>query len=141
MITLDPEMIGSLAPPSKLTTAVDMTLDGKPRGDISFAQLPRYERLRVQGKADDAEATSANGEDDDGDEEGGDGEGNKAMSRAEKEKKKMRGKGKSLKRYLRKQRKNVIDPRAVRLRFISHLCIKEKELMGWLCTRLPYVQS
>ena len=32
---------------------------------------------------------------------------------AEKEKKKMRGKNKSLKRYLRKQRKNVIDPRAV----------------------------
>ena len=37
----------------------------------------------------------------------------KEAEKAEKEKKKMRGKNKSLKRYLRKQRKNVIDPRAV----------------------------
>jgi len=41
-------------------------------------------------------------------------EATKKMNREEREKRKMRGKGKSLKRYLRKQRKNVIDPAAVR---------------------------
>lgn len=104
MITLDPEFVGSIAPEPKLTTAVD------DKTDIPFARLPRLERLRVSGKADETE---------DGDENvaagpGSDGEDAPSrMSKAEKEKKKMRGKNKSLKRYLRKQRKNVIDPKAV----------------------------
>lgn len=118
MIALDPEFIGSLAPPPKLSTAVDG------QADIPFARLPRLERLRVQGKADETE---------EGDEqEAEDGEeGTKKPTSQEKEKKKMRGKNKSMKRsvphilisfahaqscvrFLRKQRKNVIDPRAVR---------------------------
>jgi U3 small nucleolar RNA-associated protein 7 len=37
----------------------------------------------------------------------------KQKLREEKVKKRMRGKNKSLKRYLRKQRKNVIDPATV----------------------------
>lgn len=41
-------------------------------------------------------------------------EDTKQKHREEKEKKKMRGKNKSLKRYLRKKRKNVIDPSTVR---------------------------
>lgn len=103
MITLDPEFVGSLAPPPKLTTAVD------DKSDIPFARLPRLERLRVSGKADETE------EGDEGAAEGHDGEEPVSRpSKAEKEKKKMRGKNKSLKRYLRKQRKNVIDPKAVR---------------------------
>ncbi|OAX41814.1 BING4CT-domain-containing protein [Rhizopogon vinicolor AM-OR11-026] len=106
MITLDPDFIGSLAPQTKLTTAVNDT------HDIPFARLPRLERLRVQGKADDTEAVD---DDNDGDEGDGDKSG-KTQSRAEKEKRKMRGKGKSVKRYLRKQRKNVIDPTAVAIR-------------------------
>ena len=40
-------------------------------------------------------------------------EDTKQKYREEKEKKKMRGKNKSLKRYLRKKRKNVIDPTMV----------------------------
>ncbi|OJA15047.1 hypothetical protein AZE42_05845 [Rhizopogon vesiculosus] len=106
MITLNPDFIGSLAPQTKLTTAVNDT------HDIPFARLPRLERLRVQGKADDTEAV-------DDDDDGGEGDGDKSgktQSRAEKEKRKMRGKGKSVKRYLRKQRKNVIDPTAVAIR-------------------------
>ncbi|KAI8970655.1 BING4CT-domain-containing protein [Trametes punicea] len=98
-ITLDPSMIGSLAPPPKLTTAVD-----EDHG-IPYARLPRYERLRVSGKADETE---------DGDEP--DGRRKDSSSKAEKEKKRMRGKNKSLKRYLRKQRKNVVDPRALAVR-------------------------
>jgi U3 small nucleolar RNA-associated protein 7 len=37
----------------------------------------------------------------------------KEKLREEKQKKKMRGKNKSMKRYLRKHRKNVIDPATV----------------------------
>jgi U3 small nucleolar RNA-associated protein 7 len=82
MIALDPAFVGGLAPPPA------------PAPDVPFARLPRLERLRVQGKADERE------EDADGDAEMGDvmEEGNHAPSRAEKEKHKMRGKGKSLKR-------------------------------------------
>lgn len=102
MITLDPDFVGSLAPPPKLTTAVD------DKSELTYARLPRLERLRVSGKADETE------EDADAAGDNGSGEeGAKPLSKAEKEKKKMRGKNKSLKRYLRKQRKNVIDPKAV----------------------------
>ncbi|KAG1718871.1 WD40-repeat-containing domain protein [Suillus paluster] len=95
MIALDPDFVGSLAPTTKLTTAVNDT------HDIPFGRLPRLERLRIQGKADETEACEGDKND-------------KPQSRAEKEKRKMRGKGKSVKRYLRKQRKNVIDPTAQR---------------------------
>ncbi|KAG1719110.1 WD40-repeat-containing domain protein [Suillus paluster] len=104
MIALDLDFVGSLAPTTKLTTAVNDT------HDVPFGRLPRLERLRIQGKADETELV-------DDDEDAAEGEGDKndkPQSRAEKEKRKMRGKGKSVKRYLRKQRKNVIDPTAQR---------------------------
>ncbi|EGN97133.1 hypothetical protein SERLA73DRAFT_92118 [Serpula lacrymans var. lacrymans S7.3] len=108
MISLDPEFVGSLAPPTKLTTAVHDTVD------IPFARLPRLERLRVQGLADETEvAEDGRGRGDDG---GAGDDNGKKQSREEREKRKMRGKGKSMKRYLRKQRKNVIDPTAVAIR-------------------------
>lgn len=103
MITLDPEMIGNLAPPSKLT---ETTFDGKPSVAVPYARLPRIERLRVNGKIDETEVPGSG-------DEGDAADGAKKESREEREKRKMRGKGKSLKRYLRKQRKNVIDPAAV----------------------------
>ena len=98
--------------------------------DIPFARLPRLERLRVQGNADDTELDD--GVDADG---GADDDEGKKKAKAEREKRKMRGKGKSLKRYvarvvsptrahakrsryLRKQRKNVVDPTAVRVMFL-----------------------
>lgn len=88
MITLDPELVGSLAPPSKLSTTT--TFDGKPPETIPFARLPRLERLRVQGKADESEVV-------DPDDTAPDG---RKLTGEEKERKKMRGKGKSLKRYV-----------------------------------------
>ncbi len=92
MITLDPEFVGSLAPPTKLTTAVD------DKSDIPYARLPRFERLKVSGKADETEEADGAGSDGSEGEHGdGDGEGKKgALSKAEKEKNKMRGKNKSL---------------------------------------------
>ncbi|KAJ7198771.1 BING4CT-domain-containing protein [Mycena pura] len=104
MITLDPEFVGSLAPPSKLSTKT--TFDGKPAGEVTFARLPRLERLRVQGRADE---TDVGDPDDTSPHE-------RKRTQEEKERKKMRGKGKSVKRFLRKQRKNVIDPTAVAIR-------------------------
>ena len=85
MIALDPEFVGSLAPPSKLTTGTDTSASKVP-----FAQLPRLEKLRVQGKADDTEIGDA----DDGDAD----ENGKKEDREVREKRKMRGKGKSMKR-------------------------------------------
>ncbi|PSR81337.1 hypothetical protein PHLCEN_2v6416 [Hermanssonia centrifuga] len=85
MIALDPEFVGSLAPPPKLTTAVDE------KTDLTFSRLPRLERLRVQGKADETEEGDEDAVGDDGDENA------PKRSKAEKEKKKMRGKNKSLK--------------------------------------------
>jgi U3 small nucleolar RNA-associated protein 7 len=90
MITLDPEFVGSLAPPSKLTT--ETTFDGKPAIEIPYARLPRLERLKVSGKADETEV-------DNEDDRAEDDPNGKKNSREEREKRKMRGKGKSLKRY------------------------------------------
>lgn len=92
MISLDPSFVGSLAPPSKLTTVT--TIDGKPPVAIPFSRLPRLERLRVQGKADETELTD---DDDVGGKDGKNTNG-KEQSKEEREKRKMRGKGKSLKR-------------------------------------------
>lgn len=108
MIALDPEFIGSMAPPTKLTTDVN----GKP--DIPFARLPRQHRLKLQGRADEIEEASE-------EEVENQGEEGKASRKEEKEKKRMRGRNKAMKRYLRKQRKNVIDPKAVR--FLSLRCL------------------
>lgn len=116
MITLDPEFVGSLAPPSKLTTVT--TIDGKPPVAIPFARLPRLERLKLSGKADE---TEENGDEEDLDDNG------KKESREERERRRQRGKGKSLKRYLRKQRKNVIDPTAVAIRKKLEKQREEKE--------------
>jgi len=105
MITLDPEFLGGFAPQSKLTEGIDFDA-------LPFARQPRLNRLRIQRKADKTEDTS---------------ESESTVERLEdtsdmgrdivrRERHKMRGKGKSIKRYLRKQRKNVIDPKAVALR-------------------------
>lgn len=105
--------------------------------ELPFARLPRLDRLKAAGKYDATEEPESEGE------EGGEGEegeeGIKSSEGGKKElkervKKKMRGKNKSMKRlvflhfqfkwsfaksilcrYLRKHRKNVIDPQTVRL--------------------------
>ena len=90
MIALDPDFVGSMALPTKLTTAVN------DKHDIPFARLPRLERLRVEGKADETELDAGVDAEDDAD--GAEDRGGKKKSREEREKRKMRGKGKSLKR-------------------------------------------
>lgn len=102
MITLDPEFVGSVTPPTKFTTDVN----GKT--DVPFARLPRQHRLKLQGQADETEEVSE-------EEDGEAGEEGKATRKEDEEKRRMRGRNKAIKRYLRKQRKNVIDPKAVRI--------------------------
>ena len=109
-IALDPEFIGGLASQPHV------------EADTPFARLPRLARLEAGGKADTTEVHSDS--DVEMDEEGADGDeigmGKKltkeerARRKEEKEKKRMRGRNKATKRFLRKQRKNVIDPKAVR---------------------------
>ncbi|CAK5262201.1 unnamed protein product [Mycena citricolor] len=99
MISLDPEFIGSLASETKDTLVSTMTGGNS----TPFSRLSRIDRLRASGHADETDTLDP----DDLEFKG---------TREEKERKKMRGKGKSLSRYLRKQRKNVIDPTAVAIR-------------------------
>src|SRR5688572_10136354 len=122
MITLDPEFIGSLLPPTNLSEV--NTINGKAVPEVPYARLPRMERLRVSGKIDTTEDASEGEADDTGDGP------TSRITKEEREKKKMRGKNKSLKRYLRKQRKNVIDPTAVRCGAWDYT------FSNWVCTRL-----
>jgi U3 small nucleolar RNA-associated protein 7 len=101
MITLDPEFIGQLAEPGHVPFVTP---------ELPFRKKPRLDRLRELGKADESPTSDEDGIDDAND-DSTDEKGSKF--REIKETIKMRGKGKSLKRYLRKKRKNVIDPSTV----------------------------
>lgn len=67
MITLDPDMIGSLAPPPTSLSSVDATLNGKKGSEVPFSRLTRYERLKVSGKLDESDVGADTHGDDDGD--------------------------------------------------------------------------
>ncbi|KAG8745797.1 Small subunit (SSU) processome component [Ceratobasidium sp. 414] len=101
MITLDPEFIGQLAEPGHVPFATP---------ELPFRRKPRLDRLRDLGRADESPASEEDPDENEGAEEG------KKMRPEIKEKVKMRGKGKSMKRYLKKKRKNVIDPSSVAIR-------------------------
>lgn len=93
MITLNPDFVGSLAPPSNLTT--EITVDGKPSVEVPFARMSRYDRLKISGQADEAEEK----DEDEADEADGSNNGmNKEERKQLREKRKMRGRNKSLKR-------------------------------------------
>jgi len=106
LITMDPSSLGSIAPTTKFTHLPQST---KP---VPFAKLPRLDRLKANDAIEDDPADLAPSSDEEGlaadDDEG------RKRARVEKETKKMRGKNKSLKRFLRKKKKNVVDPTTVR---------------------------
>lgn len=93
--------------------------------EVPFYKKTRAERLEVLGKAHTEGAGVANDEDESADDSAsgadeagkpsklGQGAKRREKIRQEKEKHKMRGKSKSSKRFLRKKRKNVIDPTTV----------------------------
>lgn len=99
--------------------------------EVPFYKKTRAERLEVLGKADTEDAgvlheEDSADEDASGDEAGvskpGQGAKRREKVRQEKEKHKMRGKAKSSKRFLRKKRKNVVDPTTVRPTLFADMC-------------------
>ncbi|KAH7102845.1 WD40 repeat-like protein [Auriculariales sp. MPI-PUGE-AT-0066] len=113
MIALDPEFVGSLAAQPKETES-----DARGRLQAPFLTLPRMERLKVSGKVDASEEPVEDDEDANEkveDREGGDEESG-PVKRVEKVRRKARGRETALKRYLKKKRKNVIDPSTEALR-------------------------
>jgi U3 small nucleolar RNA-associated protein 7 len=131
MVGVGEDSIGGLVDKEKMDS------DGIGEGGDAmapFARLKRWERLKVSGKADETEVEGADAGLNETDGGGENDEEKRKEDKEKREKRKMRGKGKSLKRYvvfvalvlvrpltlvpssfryLRKQRKNVIDPRAV----------------------------
>lgn len=93
-ITIDPDMLGGMMEENK----VDETL--------VYRKQPRLQRLKATGKADETEAIQEEGSD------------SGRRDEREKKKHKMRGKDRSMKRYLKKKRKNVIDAATV-----SNICL------------------
>lgn len=111
-IVLDPEIIGGVAEGAQ---------HGLSKEGVAgvYRKLPRLERLRVSGKADESEVVDPL--DAKVDEESGEGfngltEKERKTKREEaKERIRMRGKDKSMKRFLKKKRANVLDPATVRV--------------------------
>jgi U3 small nucleolar RNA-associated protein 7 len=105
LIALDPDFVGTVDTADIPQKRVDVTT-------TPFARLPRMERLKLTGQADLSNETPEQ-ESGDGEREGDGGDNEGGGKKALKEKNKMRGKNKSLKRHLRKKKKNVIDPATV----------------------------
>ncbi|KAG8836192.1 Small subunit (SSU) processome component [Serendipita sp. 399] len=98
-ITVDPDMLGNMQETPKL----DETLVHR--------KQPRLQRLSTTGKGDDSlQNDGSEGEEEEEATEEGKG------PRTERKRKKMRGKDRSMKRYLAKKRKNVIDIATVAIR-------------------------
>jgi U3 small nucleolar RNA-associated protein 7 len=94
-ITVDPEMLGGLREPGKVDES------------LVHRKQPRIQRLKVTGKADETEIP---GEEDEEDNQSGE---EQLEAREKRKARKMRGRDKSMKRYLRKKRKNVVDEATV----------------------------
>lgn len=92
--------------------------------EVPFYKKTRAERLEVLGTADtegagvleDGDSVDGSDEEAGGEAKPGQGAKRREKIRQEKEKHKMRGKSKSSKRFLRKKRKNVVDPTTVSIR-------------------------
>jgi U3 small nucleolar RNA-associated protein 7 len=115
-IVLDPEIIGGVAEGAQHGLGTEGVAE-------AYRKLPRLERLRVSGKADESEVVDPL--DAKVDEEGGEGfiglseKERKAKREEAKERMRKRGKDKSMKRFLKKKRANVLDPATVRVSFLS----------------------
>ena len=95
LITLDTEFLGKVGESERGTYAE--------REAQSYRQLPRTERLALNGEEPEVDGEDAVDAEDE------------PPEKKEKEKHKARGKGTGMKKYLKKKRKNVIDPALVSL--------------------------
>lgn len=98
LITLNPDMVGTVAEPGLKESDELKRLKGNIKS-TPYRKLARTEKLAAQGR--EAEDEDLDKEED------------RLSTREVKEKKKMRGKNSSMKRLLRKKQKNVITPEAV----------------------------
>ncbi|ORX39620.1 WD40-repeat-containing domain protein [Kockovaella imperatae] len=111
LITLDTEFLGKVGDQDRGTY--------EERQGKSYRQLGRMERLALAGEGgEDSDAVAvANGETVEGVSDG-DGNANESTRpiKKDKERHKARGKGTGMKKYLKKKRKNVIDPALIAMR-------------------------
>ena len=112
-IVLDPEIIGGIAEGPRPGLGTEGVAE-------VYRKLPRLERLRVSGKADESEVVdpldAKLDEEESGEGLNGLSEKEKKVQREErKERMRMRGKNKSMKRFLKRKRANVLDPATVRV--------------------------
>jgi len=104
-IIIDPTMLGGLREPAKVDEG------------LVYRKQPRIQRLKATGKADETEIPDEDGENSNRSEE------ENSVGREKRGARKMRGRDKSMKRYLRKKRKNVIDATMVRCREAGLACV------------------
>nr|ASF90179.1 hypothetical protein SPAR07250 [Bartheletia paradoxa] len=124
MISLDPNFIGKLDTNPKRAVISHRSTSGRPAPTLNrnvstpFARMSRGERLKVLGTADESGIGLGLPEPDGGYTVGAaptsDDEGRE--ERIKEDKHKMKGKGKSMKRFLRKKKKNIIDPATVAIK-------------------------
>jgi U3 small nucleolar RNA-associated protein 7 len=134
MITLDPDLVGQLDR-SAIRSADDATLGTGAAGnaallrrpqaqDTPYARKSRLERLRIDGDAvlaeDDAFLAAGDDDEDDLDDEEKDKLRRDARQKAREDKadakKRARGRNSTLKKMLRRKRRNVIDPQTVAIK-------------------------
>lgn len=116
LITLDTEMLGRLD--KEVAGAAEKVNPEKPGyKEIPYARKTRLDRLKADGKnveEEDEETEESGDEEEDGEGMKREERKNKKIERAD-AKKRARGRNSTLKKMLRKRKRNVVDPQTVRL--------------------------
>lgn len=120
LITLDTELVGKLDKEviKERKEEVAVVAGAKANKDEAFGRLSRMERLRMSGKAVEEEDESSGEEDED--EEAKKRRREQRIEKAD-AKKRARGRNSTLKKMLRKRKRNVVDPITVSF-FVSFVC-------------------
>lgn len=112
MITLDQELVGKLA--KEITGKVEEDVERIGYKEVPFKQKTRFDRLKAEGKNMVEEDESDQSDDDD--DADGDARARRKEAKIDKSdaKKRARGRNSTLKKMLRKRKRNVVDPQTVR---------------------------
>jgi hypothetical protein len=106
LITMDADFLGRMADPKK---------EAYSEKETPFYKKPRVERLRLLGKSGEEVDAAIKAEQEEAGDDSDDADGVQVGKKlkVEKLKHKMRGRDKGVKKFLRKKRKNVVDPALV----------------------------
>lgn len=109
LITMDADFLGRMADPKK---------EAYSEKETPFYKKPRVERLRLLGKSGEEVDAAIKAEQEEAGDDSDDANGVQVGKKlkVEKLKHKMRGRDKGVKKFLRKKRKNVVDPALVSCR-------------------------